>query len=63
MWLAVNQITPVSLLANEFDVQSGLHKHLSLAAVNQIYIFHEAMNSCISKDLLKACFENINICV
>ena len=54
--------TPVSLLANEFNVRSVLHGQVSLAAVNQIYIFHEAMNGCKkSKDSLKACFENINI--
>ena len=35
--------TPVSLLANEFDVGSVLHEQVSLAAVNQIYVFHEAM--------------------
>ena len=35
--------TPVSLLANEFDVQSVLHGHVSLAAVNHFYVFHEAM--------------------
>ena len=40
------QETPVSLLANEFDVQSILHGQVSLAAVNQIYVFHEAMNGC-----------------
>ena len=38
--------TQVSLLANEFDVQSLLHGHVRLAAVNQIYVFHEAMNGC-----------------
>ena len=38
--------TPVSLLANEFDVQSALHRQVSSAAVNQIYVFHEAMNGC-----------------
>ena len=27
---------PVSLLGNEFDVQSVLHRQVSLAAVNQI---------------------------
>ena len=31
--------TPVSLLANEFDVRSVLHGHVSLAAVNQIDVF------------------------
>ena len=39
--------TPLSLLANEFDVRSVLHGHVSsLAAVNQIYVIHEAMNGC-----------------
>ena len=38
--------TPVSLLANEFDVRSELHGQVSLAAVNQIYVFHEAMHCC-----------------
>ena len=36
--------TPVSLLANEFDVRSILHGQVSLAAVNQISVVHEAMN-------------------
>ena len=44
--------TPVSLLANEFDVGQ-----VSLAAVNQICVIHEAMNSC---ENLK-CLENVNI--
>ena len=35
--------TPVSLLANEFDDRSVLHGHVSLAAVNQICVIHEAM--------------------
>ena len=35
--VALYQITtPVSLLANEFDVRSKLHEQVSLAAVNQI---------------------------
>ena len=38
--------TPVSLLANEFDVFSVLHVQVSLAVVNQIYVFHEAMKGC-----------------
>ena len=37
---------PVSLLANEFDVQSLLHGKVSSAAVNQICVVHEAMNGC-----------------
>ena len=36
--------TPVSLLANAFDVLSVLHGQVSLAAVNQICVIHEAMN-------------------
>ena len=41
--------TPVSLLANEFDVRSVLHWQVSLAAVNQFCVIHEAMNG--SKNL------------
>ena len=49
-------------MVNEFDVQSILHWEVSLAAVNQIYVFHEAMSSYKnSNDSLKACFENVNI--
>ena len=36
----------MSLLANEFDARSVLHGQMILAAVNQIYAFHEAMNGC-----------------
>ena len=36
--------TPVSLLANEIDVQSVLQGQVRLAAVNQICVIHEAMN-------------------
>ena len=36
----------MSLLANEFDVLSVLHRQVSLAVVNQIDVFHEAMKSC-----------------
>ena len=36
--------TPVSLLTNEFKVRSVLHGHVSLAAVNQMCVFHEAIN-------------------
>ena len=35
---------PVSHLANDFDVRSVLHGQVSLAAVNQISVIHEAMN-------------------
>ena len=55
--------TPVSHLANEFDVQSELHGQVSLAAVNQILCHlwgYEWLQK--SKDSLKACFENVNIC-
>ena len=38
--------TPVSLLANEFDARNVLHGQVSLAAVNQICVIHEAMNGC-----------------
>ena len=31
--------TPVSLLANEYDVQSELHGQVSLATVNQILCY------------------------
>ena len=50
--------TPGSLLANEFDVQSVLHGQVNLTAVNQIYVIHEAINSC--KNLKIHCFENVN---
>ena len=46
VWLAV------SLLVNEFDVRSALHGQVSIAAVNQTYDIHEAMNGC----------KNLNIC-
>ena len=36
--------TQMSLLANEFDVRSVLHGQVSLAAVNQIHVIHEAMD-------------------
>ena len=38
--------SPVSLLANEFDVRSVLHGQESLVVVNQICVIHEAMNGC-----------------
>ena len=38
--------TPVSLMLNEFNVRSVLTRQVSLAAVNQIYVIHEAMNGC-----------------
>ena len=36
----------VSLLANAFDVRSILHGQVSLAAINQICVIHEAMDGC-----------------
>ena len=54
--------TPVSLLVNKFNVRRVLHGQVSLAAVNQICVFHEAMNSCKNlKYSFKACFGNVNI--
>ena len=43
-------------------VRGVLHGQVSLAAVNQICVIHEAMNGCEkSKESLKDCFENVNI--
>ena len=53
--------TPVSLLANKFDVGSVLQGQGSLADVNQICIFHKTMHGCKNLDSLRACFENVNI--
>ena len=50
--------TPVSHLANEFHVQSELHRQVSLAAVNQILCRswgYEWLQN--SEDSLNACFE------
>ena len=38
--------TPVTLLANEFDVRSVLYGQVGLAAVYHIYVFHDAVNGC-----------------
>ena len=38
--------THVSPLANELDVRSELQGQVSLAAVNQFYVIHEAMDGC-----------------
>ena len=38
--------TPVSHLTNEFDVRSVLHGQVSLAAISQFFVFHEAINGC-----------------
>ena len=43
---SLSNTTPVSLLASKFDVLSVLHGQVSMAAVNQIFAIHEAMNSC-----------------
>ena len=43
---SLSTTTPVSLLVNEFNARSVLHGQVSLAAVNQICVIHEAMNSC-----------------
>ena len=57
MWLAVNHNTRI-----KFDVRSVLHGQVSMAAVNQIYVIHHAMNGCKNlKNSLKDCFENVNI--
>ena len=45
VWLAVNHNTSVTS-GDEFDVRSVLHVQVSLAAVNQICVIHEAMNCC-----------------
>ena len=62
MFGSLSITTPVSHLANEFDVRSELHGLVSLAAVNQILCrprgYEQLQNS---KDSLKACFENVNI--
>ena len=57
--------TPVSLLANEFDVRSVLHGQERLAAVNKICVIHEAMsgykNQRFIKCLLRNCkYTNLN---
>ena len=43
---SLSNTTPVSHLANTFDVWSELHGQLSLAAVSQFFVVHEAMNGC-----------------
>ena len=45
VWLAVNHNTSVTS-ADELIVRSVLHWVVSLAAVNQFYVSHEAMNGC-----------------
>ena len=41
----------------KFDVRFVLHEHVGLAAVNQIYVFYEAMNGCENLN----CYEIVNI--
>ena len=53
--------TPVSFLANRFDVRSILHVQVSLAAVDQICYSLGFVRLQKSSDSLKACFENVNI--
>ena len=38
---------PLSLLANKLDARSVLHGQVSMAAVNQIYVFRDTMNGYI----------------
>ena len=45
--------TPVPLLVNEFYVRNVLLWQVSLVTVNQIYVFHEAINGC--KGLISKC--------
>ena len=60
VWLDVNHNTSITS-GEEFNVRSILHRHVSLAGVNQICVIHEAMNGCKNLDSLKDCFENVNI--
>ena len=48
MWLAVNHDTRITS-GNEFDVRTVLHQQVSLAAVNQICVIHEAIT--VAKNL------------
>ena len=52
--------TPVSHLANKFDVQSVLHGLVSLAAVNQMLASLDYERLQKAEDSLKACIENVN---
>ena len=36
----------ITTLANEFGIQCVLHGQVSLAAINQIYVFYEAIYGC-----------------
>ena len=62
VWLRCGSLSPVSYLANEFDVRSVLHGQVSLAAINQSLCNswgYERLQK--SKDSLKACLGNVNI--
>ena len=45
VWLTVNHNTSITS-SNEFKLRSILHGQVSLAAVNQICVVHEAVNGC-----------------
>ena len=45
VWVAVDHNSS-NTSGKWFDVQSVLHGQVSLAAVNQIWVIHEAMNGC-----------------
>ena len=63
MCCSLSITTLVSLLANKFDVRSVLHRQMSMTAVSQMFVFHEAMNGCKNLRIhVKACFENVNMC-
>ena len=38
--------SPVSLMVNNFDVRNALQEKVSLVYVNQMFVFHEALNGC-----------------
>ena len=45
MWLTVNHNASITS-GNEFDVRSFLLGQVTLAAVNQICVIHDAMKGC-----------------
>ena len=46
VFIVTDLVTLTVLSANQFDVRIVLHGQVTLAAVNNIYVFHEAMNGC-----------------
>ena len=46
MRLLCGSLSITTPVANKFDVRRELHGEVSLAAVNRIYVFNEAMNGC-----------------